>query len=185
MKLHYAQISEQGAPLICVHGLFGSLDNLGVINKLLAEHFQVWALDLPNHGRSPHIDVMTHRITAESIIEFMDGQRIERASLFGHSLGGKAVMQLALDHPERVEKVVVGDIAPVKSRASHDGIFKAMFSIDLDAIQSRSDADRALANSIDEPVLRSFLLKNLRRNEDGKFQWRINLNGLFEQYHHV
>ena len=112
MDLFY-RIRGEGEPLLLLHGLFGSADNLGGIARLFEEQYQVISVDMRNHGRSPHADGTSYPEMAEDVIRVMDKEGISEAYVLGHSMGGKAAMQLALSHPERVKKLVVGDIAPV------------------------------------------------------------------------
>jgi pimeloyl-ACP methyl ester carboxylesterase len=123
----------------------------------------------------------------EDLREFMDLQGIRKAVLIGHSMGGKTVMHFAEAWPERVQALVSVDIAPrsyknlalvSRSAANHANMIDAMLKIDLSGIQSREEADRELALSIGSERIRSFLLKNLRREQNGKFQWRINLEAI-------
>ncbi len=185
VELHYQQLSQHGEPLIMVHGLFGSLENLGVISRLLADDYRVYAVDLRNHGRSPHRDSMTHKDSAADIVHLMDRLGLESAYLFGHSLGGKAVMQVALDYPERVRKLVVGDISPALSRGNHDDVFAGLFAVNLDEVDTRKDADAVLAQHIQEPAVRSFILKNLVRDSEGRYSWKANIEVLRNEYQHI
>ncbi len=168
-----------------VHGLFGSLENLGVISRLLADNYCVYALDLRNHGRSPHRDSMTHKDSAADIVRLLDYLGLQSAHLFGHSLGGKAVMQVALDYPERVRKLLVGDIAPAASRGNHDNVFDGLFAVNLDEVDSRKDVDNVLAQHIVEPAVRSFILKNLVRDGEGGYSWKANIEVLYNEYEHI
>ena len=116
MKLHHKEINPNqhtGTPIIVMHGMFGSMSNLGVVSRPLSEHFRVISVDLRNHGQSPHDSAMSYPSMAADIIELMDNLGIERAHLLGHSMGGKVAMQVAMNFPERSGKVIVGDIAPV------------------------------------------------------------------------
>src|SRR5580658_6214055 len=103
-----------GTPLILLHGLFGSTDNwLSVAPKIAQKiHARVFALDLRNHGLSPHSEEMSFPIMAGDVAEFLDAHRLDRVHLLGHSLGGKVAMQFALTHPNQVGKLVITDIAP-------------------------------------------------------------------------
>ena len=120
------RISGQGDPLILLHGLFGSLENLGGIARRLEDGWQIHALDERNHGSSPHTDDMDYPAMAEDVIAYLDAQGIEKASLLGHSMGGKVAMQVALKHPERVRSLIVADISPVTYKAHHDAILEGM-----------------------------------------------------------
>ena len=178
MKLNFKQYSTEGEPLLVLHGLFGSLQNWAWHCKKLAEHFCVFALDMRNHGASPHDSEMNYQLMASDVLEFMDDQQITSAHVLGHSMGGKVAMQLALMAPERVKRLVIADVAPVHyggERGEHDEIFEGLCAIDLATLASRADADAQLAHYVDDEVVRQFLLSNLLRAESGGFRWRINL----------
>lgn len=184
MKLHY-QISGEGTPLIILHGLFGTLENWGSQISALGQHHQVIAVDLRNHGRSPHCDSMDYPSMARDVIELMDDLKLASASMIGHSMGGKVAMQIALEHPQYLDKLIVVDIAPVQYSAHHQHIFEGLFSIDLASLSSRSAADKQLAAYIPEQGVRAFLLKNLYRNQQKTFAWRPNIAALHSQYHNI
>jgi pimeloyl-ACP methyl ester carboxylesterase len=181
MQLHFKE-SGQGRAVILLHGLFGSADNWHPIALRLAEKFHVFALDHRNHGQSPHSAEMNYPLMAGDVNRFMAARGLERALVIGHSMGGKTAMQLALQFPDRVEKLVVADMAPRAYAPAHDKIFAALLALDLPAFQTRQQIEDALAPEIPNLVLRRFLLKNLGRNPDGKFFWKINLRGLAENY---
>lgn len=181
MKLHF-QRSGQGAPLVILHGLFGTLENWGAQVKVLTEHFDVITVDLRNHGRSPHSDDMDYPLMAADVIELLDDLGLDRVDIIGHSMGGKVAMQLAMHQPERLNKLMVVDIAPVSYEHDHDEVFSGLFSVKLDQLRSRSDADTQLKQHIDNPAIRAFLLKNLYRNQDKAFTWRMNLDALKNNY---
>ena len=125
---------------------------------------------------------MDYPAMAEDVVAYLDDQGIDRACLLGHSMGGKTAMQLALSYPDRVERLIVADIAPVTYHPRHDAILEGMKNLDLSTIKSRSDADRALQAYVNVPEIRMFLLKNLVRvpeaekgDNPGTFRWRLNL----------
>lgn len=185
MKLSFKQHSSEGAPLLVLHGLFGSHQNWAWHCRKLAEDFAVFALDLRNHGSSPHDDRMDYPSMAADVLEFMDDHQIERAHILGHSMGGKTAMQLALNAPQRVRQLLIADVAPVQyggERGEHDEIFEGLCAIDLAAVGSRTDADVQLAPNVSDEVVRQFLLSNLVRGESGGFRWRINLPVLRDSY---
>jgi pimeloyl-ACP methyl ester carboxylesterase len=181
MQLHFKQLGH-GEPLVLLHGLFGSADNWQPIARRLAEKFQVFAVDHRNHGQSPHSAEMNYPLMAGDVEKFMAARGIESASVIGHSMGGKTAMQLALQFPSRVAKLVVADMAPRAYAPAHDKIFAALLALDLPSFQTRQQIEDALAPEIPNLVLRRFLLKNLGRNADGKFFWKINLSGLAQNY---
>lgn len=181
MKLFYHR-SGQGRPLFILHGLFGSWENLGTTVKTLAANWDVIAPDIRNHGRSPHSDDCSYRAMAADIIELADELGIENFCILGHSMGGKIAMELALTYPERIDKLIVVDIAPVQYPNHHAHVFAGLKSIDLATIKSRSEADQQLRKNVNEPAVRAFLLKNLSKDAQGKFAWRLNLEGLEKNY---
>lgn len=188
MKLNFDQFGEDTnkKPLIIIHGLYGSAANFRGLVKFYADDFIVFCIDLRNHGNSPHSDDITYSLMAEDVIEFMDDQGIKKAHILGHSMGGKTAMQLALNHPERVDKLVIGDIAPVEYPHHHETIFEGLLAIPVANIERRSEAQQILKHYVDEPGVRLFLLTNLVRADDGNgFKWRINLPALIGEYKNI
>jgi len=181
MNLHF-ETRGQGSPLLILHGLFGSLDNWHSIAGKLANSFQVFSLDLRNHGRSPHSDEMSYQSMAEDISEFIASQRLQQVALLGHSLGGKVAMQFSLVHPDKVAALIVADMSPRAYPPRHNDIFDALFSLDLSSLHSRKQMEEALAPAIPELPLRQFLLKNVKRDAGGAFMWRFNLSSLQANY---
>lgn len=174
MKLFH-RVSGQGAPLIVLHGLFGSSDNWFTHAKTLAQHYEVWLVDQRNHGQSFHHPQFDYRYLTEDLAAFVREHRIQRPFLLGHSMGGKTAMNFALKNPAQVRGLVVVDIMPKPYPVHHDHVLEGLQTVDLAALQSRTEADQQLAKFIPEADVRQFLLKNLARDAEGKFIWRINL----------
>jgi pimeloyl-ACP methyl ester carboxylesterase len=152
------------------------------LSKVFSQSYQVFALDQRNHGRSPHSDVFNYRVMTEDLKEFLQQQRLASIHLLGHSMGGKTAMQFALTYPAMVEKLIVVDIAPKAYPPGHDDIFAALFSLEVQDLRSRQEADAALARHLPDLALRQFLLKNLEREATGGFHWRINLEAIHKNY---
>ncbi len=163
-----------GPPLILLHGLFGAGQNWGAIRKALAPRFRVLTPDLRNHGASPHAAGMTYAAMAADVMGTMDAAGIDQAAILGHSMGGKVAMTLALTHPERVSRLVIADIAPVRYPPSLRAYIAAMQALPLRAGLTRRDADAALAATIPEAGIRAFLLQSLRLEIDPP-AWRLGL----------
>ena len=157
MHLNFKEFG-QGDPVIILHGLFGTLDNWQTIAKQLAENHTVYIVDQRNHGRSPHTDDHDYLCMAEDLRQFMEANWIFKAHIIGHSMGGKTAMQFAFDFPDMVDKLVVVDISPKAYPGSHHHIFDALLSLDLKNIDGRNDADIHLAQTIDDPGVRLFLI---------------------------
>lgn len=173
MKLNFRKVGE-GKPLVILHGLFGSADNWFSIARELDKEFTMYLVDQRNHGDSPHSSAWNYDLMVEDLKELLNDEGLEKAFLMGHSMGGKTVMNFALKYPERVEKLIVADIAPRYYPVHHESILEGLNSLDLKAINSRKEADDALAKYISEPGIRQFLLKSLGRDAEG-FAWKINL----------
>jgi esterase len=180
MQLHH-QTLGQGQPLVLVHGLFGSADNWGSIARQFAQHFQVISIDLRNHGRSPHSESQTYADMADDLLELCDDFGLEQIYLLGHSLGGKVAMQFATRYPERVSKLIVVDMAMRAYADEHTHFMDAMQALDLSQLQSRSEVDKALSQTIPNLMVRQFLLTNLVKGGE-QLRWRINLPALKANY---
>jgi pimeloyl-ACP methyl ester carboxylesterase len=181
MQLHSKE-TGQGTPLLLLHGLFGSSDNWYYLSQTFAVHYRVFAFDQRNHGQSPHSPEMNYSLLADDLAEFMAAHNLSSAIVLGHSLGGKTAMQFALQYPALVEKLIVADMAPRAYAPSHHKIFAALLALDLSAYPGRSQMEETLAADIPSLLLRRFLLKNLGRDQSGKFFWKINLPALAENY---
>ena len=183
MLLHH-KISGSGEPIILLHGLFGSLENLGAVARYLSDCFEVHSLDLRNHGRSEHHEDHSYSAMSGDLLDYIEYKQLSQVRLLGHSMGGKVAMQFALDHPNQVKQLIVADIAPVTYKHHHHDIFNGFNAVTLDSITNRNDADRQMQPYINEKDIRSFILKNLIKKE-AAFVWRCNLKVLIDQYDEV
>lgn len=167
-----------------MHGMFGSLSNLGVIGRVLADNYKVVAVDLRNHGESSHSLEMNYPCMANDVIELMDDLAIRKATLLGHSMGGKIAMQVALNHPNRVNKLIVVDIAPVTYKPDrHGSVLEGLQALSKTRPASRKQADQLLSTYVEENSVRAFLLKNLVKEEDGRFSLRLYMEGIIGNYY--
>jgi esterase len=176
------KIRGQGEIVILMHGLFGSSDNLGRIALALEEDFQVWQVDLRNHGQSFHSDTMSYPEMVEDLLLIMQVNKAEQVHLFGHSMGGKVAMQFALTYPEKVKSLIVADIAPVTYPPHHHAILKGLNRLDLSKVKNRTMADAALAEYIDVSSVRQFLLKSLDFTTKPAPRWKFNLTTINAHY---
>jgi pimeloyl-ACP methyl ester carboxylesterase len=183
MQLNFKK-SGTGPPLVILHGLFGSLDNWFSIAKELVEHYTLYLVDQRNHGDSPHSNDWNYGVMVEDLRELLDAEGLDSVYLMGHSMGGKTVMNFAVTYPERVRKLIVGDIAPRHYPIHHQRILEGLNALNLQTLQSRKEADDQLAAFIPELGIRQFLLKSLGRDANG-FAWKINLPVITEQIEEV
>ncbi|WP_245929746.1 alpha/beta fold hydrolase [Leucothrix pacifica] len=184
--LHYKQFGEESPNknIILLHGLLGSMDNWRSQASKLAQHdgYRAITPDMRNHGQSPHISGMRYKDMAEDILQLADHLSIERFDLLGHSMGGKVAMYLALNHAERLNKLIIVDIAPKPYELWHIPVFKALLSLPVAEFTSRKQANDELAKSISNDGERAFLLKNLKTTDAGGYEWRCDLQEITRTY---
>ncbi|BDD08115.1 alpha/beta hydrolase [Fulvitalea axinellae] len=184
MELFYREYGE-GSPLIILHGLFGFSDNWVTFARALSDRYRVFVVDQRNHGNSPQSGEWNYGVMAEDLKEFIERHGLQGAVVLGHSMGGKTVMEFAAHYPELISKMIVVDMAPKAYEPRHDEIVAALRSVDLASIQKRSDAEAALAVGIPDPGVRQFLMKNLARNPQKGFRWKMNLPVIAEKIENV
>ncbi|MDE0588768.1 alpha/beta fold hydrolase [Halocynthiibacter sp. C4] len=170
-----SQGSQTNLPsLLIVHGLFGSARNWNVVAKRMSATRMVYTVDMRNHGESPRAETQSYADMADDLAEVL--QSIQgNVDVVGHSMGGKAAMVLALQQPDLVNRLLVADIAPVGYSHTQTPLVHAMKSLDLSAIERRSEADRQLVSQIEDAGVRAFLLQSLDVKEK---RWRLNLDVL-------
>ena len=188
MELFYRKAGD-GPVVVIIHGLYGSSDNWMNIGRKLAEKHTVYMIDQRNHGRSPFEQSNSYYDMRSDLADFFERHRIEKATLLGHSMGGKTAMWFAADFPEKVDKLVIADIAPKNYLNSHTQsqfklhytILKAMQETDLGNAKKRSDIDFLFKDKINDVRIRKFLLKNITKDKiSHKYVWRINVDILIK-----
>lgn len=188
MNLFFRQEGE-GFPIVIVHGLYGSSDNWLTVGKKLSTRYRVYMIDQRNHGHSPKSEEHSYELMKEDLAAFFEQHRIEKAMLLGHSMGGKVAMSFAADYPEKIEKLIIADIAPKdyfllndeSQYYLHSNILRAMLEIDFSEMKSRKEVEAYLNERIDSDAIVQFLLKNVhRRKEDHRFEWRLNVRVLYD-----
>lgn len=167
--------------MLVLHGLLGSSRNWQTTGRDLAAHFHVIALDARNHGRSPHAAGMSYELMMDDVLAWMDAHAMPRATIVGHSMGGKIAMLLACRHPGRAERLVVVDVAPRDySWQGHRAEFMAMHELNLGSVRSRQEAELRFEARVPDLGMRKFLATNLARDDAGGWTWAINLPVLTE-----
>ncbi len=182
MNLFYRKYGS-GPPLIILHGLYGSSDNWITIAKQLQEYFTVLLPDLRNHGASLHTATHSYQDMVGDLEQFYEETNTRDAYLIGHSMGGKVAMRFAAEHPDKVNRLMVVDIAPknylagsgnFKHIRQHEMILELLENPDLSKFHSRKELDDYFTTRIKEETVRLFLLKNIHRSHEGVFTWKIN-----------
>ncbi len=174
---HPAATPTDALPLVIAHGLYGTGRNWGVIARRLADVRDVIAVDMRNHGNSPWMPVHHYPEMAQDLAEVIRSLG-GKADLLGHSMGGKAAMQLALTEGGLIRRLVAADIAPVAYDHDQSRYARAMRALDLTGLVARGEADRRLAETVNDPGLRAFFLQSLDLKAEGGPRWRLNLDVL-------
>ncbi|RBW41613.1 alpha/beta hydrolase [Psychromonas sp. B3M02] len=175
------QSPDKKQVIFLIHGLFGSLSNLSGLGKELQSDYDVILVDVRNHGQSERNSSMSYPQMANDIFELADHLQIEQFSILGHSMGGKIAMSCALAQPQRIQRLIVADIAPTSHADKHSDVFAGLKAVKASNVQSRTAADKVLADYVETPEVRQFLLKSYQRTAEG-FQFVYDLENLYNNY---
>lgn len=167
--------------LVFIHGLFGDMNNLGVIARAFVEDYPILRVDLRNHGQSFHSDEMNYELMAQDLLALLEHLQLEKVILIGHSMGGKTAMRVASLQPERVKKLIVIDIAPVAYQHRwHDNVFAGLQAIQQATPSTRQQAKAIFAQYVKDEAVQQFLLKSFAADAPQKF--RFNHTALWAHY---
>lgn len=183
--MYYRQLGENSEAIFILHGIFGSGDNWQSIAQALSIDYSVYLVDLRNHGRSEHLNDFDLDLMVEDLRALMDQCALHKIHLLGHSMGGKVCLRFLENHPDLLQKIIIIDIAPKYYKRGHDEIFQVLLNFPFDEIQNRNQADTWVGQFIPDFGVRQFILKNLHRNEDGKFNWKLNVNSIYKNYENI
>ncbi|CAA9291815.1 MAG: Hydrolase, alpha/beta fold family [uncultured Friedmanniella sp.] len=186
-RLHLTRLGESGPRVVFLHGLFGQGKNWTTLARSLGTEARVTLLDLPDHGRSAWSEQLSYPAMAQAVGDALAEQSEgEPSAVVGHSMGGKVAMALALLRPAQVERLCVVDVAPVPTgpMSSFATYVEGMRAVDLEHLSDRAAAEAVLTPYVPDPVIRSFLLQNLRRDGD-RWRWQMNLRLLGDELSEV
>ena len=177
--LNSQQIGTGNKNIIILHGFLGMGDNWrGFSKRFDGTKFRFNLVDQRNHGKSFWHESMSYDDMAKDLLLFCNSQKINNSIIIGHSMGGKTAMKFSLLFPEMVEKLIVVDIAPKAYFSDFNDIMDGYNHLNLDTYKSRSEIDNIYKTFVEDNFMRSFLMKNIYRDKDGKFRLRINLKVL-------
>lgn len=172
----YSKIEGSGRPLLILHGFLGMSDNWKTMGTLFAAHgFEVHLLDLRNHGRSFHSPAFSYEVMVQDVYDYCNAYNLEKINILGHSMGGKTAMLFATTYPEKVEKLIVADIAPKFYPQHHQAILGGLNAVDFSKKPSRNEVEAILLHHIPDFGTRQFLTKSLYWQEPGQLAFRFNL----------
>ena len=174
--LHSNIIGSGDDHFIILHGFLGMGDNWKTHAKNLSEKgYCIHLVDQRNHGRSFWSDKFDYEVMVNDLLQYMNCHRINQCVVLGHSMGGKTAMAFALQYPDRVQKLIIADIAPKYYAPHHQQILVGLSTLNLEEVSSRKTAAEHLENFIPEAGTRQFLLKNLYWVSEGKLGLRTNI----------
>jgi esterase len=187
MELFYRKFGT-GQPLIILHGLLGCSDNWLTIAKSLSDNFEIFLPDQRNHGNSPHSDEIDYNILANDLNEFINFHSISKPVIAGHSMGGKVVMKFSQTFHNNLQSMVIIDVAPKKYSFEKSEtveirrIIDSMINLDFENVKSLKEAESFLSKEIIDVRVLNFILKNLKRNSENKYYWKINIEAIRNKY---
>ncbi|KAF9407723.1 hypothetical protein HW555_012343 [Spodoptera exigua] len=194
-KIHGPGLTPDSEPILVLHGLLGSSRNWQSMCKKITEYTNkpVVAVDARNHGDSPHSDAHSYLDLAADVSQLMTKLQIKRASIIGHSMGGRTGMALALAEPSRVANLVVVDISPVRKRTSTLSVFfpklmETMKSVDFKGSDTLNKAKNAAKSKMVESQLFQsdqemyFILMNIGQLPDKSFGWKCNVEAIANNF---
>lgn len=180
--LHCRSFGSGERTVVLLHGLLGSGSNLGPLARELASTEHVLVPDLRNHGRSFHARGMRYAELADDVMRLLDAHGMERAALLGHSMGGKVAMQAALEHPDRITRILVADIAPIRYEPQHQRLFAALREVQGNTLADRRATQRILERHVTEPGVVALMLMNRAQDDAGRWYWRFDLDAIEDGY---
>lgn len=179
MILHSKILGDSNKHILILHGFLGSGDNwISIARKLNPLGYTIHLIDQRNHGRSFHSEKFDYDLMCEDLLNYINHHNIDNSILIGHSMGGKTAMNFSLIHPKLVSKLIVLDTSPRGYPVLHQKIIDSLKEIDLSVFVTRKEIDIELRKSVNQQGLRNFLLKNIYRMNDGKLNFRFNLQSL-------
>ncbi len=182
MEILHSKIIGEGRPLLILHGFLGMSDNWKSLGAQFAENnFTVHLLDLRNHGKSFHSKEFTYSAMVSDVLAYCDFHKLETFDVIGHSMGGKLAMFLASAHPDRVNKLIVADIAPKYYAPHHEEILAGLNAVDFASKPSRSEVEQIIGGYVKEPGTLQFLMKNVFWKTPEQLAFRFNLPVLNDQ----
>ena len=186
MKLYSKTYGNKDQEIIIIHGLFGMTANWSSFGKKISKYCRAHLIDLRNHGRSPHSEEFNYNVMREDVLEYMNDNNITNPIILGHSTGGKIAMNFAFTYPNKIEKLIVVDISPRRYNIDFiQNLLSTLYKLPLEDFEKREEIENILSVKYKDREMRLFLMKNLYRNEQKKFDWRFNLDVLLEKVNNI
>ena len=177
VRLRYLDWGTAGKmPVVCLHGHTGQAHIWDEFAEAMAPHYHVLAVDQRGHGESQWADTGYERDRfVEDLAAFMDALSLQRVVLVGLSMGGWHSMLYTPDHQDRVERIVIVDIAPepgndyVRMRDSRPPTPMEFPSLNVAVAWMRENNPWASDASLHKDAL-----DKMRQQEDGTWTWKAD-----------
>jgi pimeloyl-ACP methyl ester carboxylesterase len=177
VRLRYLDWGTDGKPpLICLHGHTLQAHIWDEFAEAASSSYHVLALDQRGHGESQWADTGYARDRfVEDLAAFADALGLSRFALAGLSMGGWHALLYAVDHPERVERIVIVDIAPEQSAVSMAMMAKwPPTPMDFSSLDAAVEWARLGNPWASDAGLRKDTENKMRRREDGRWTWKAD-----------
>jgi len=180
--------------LVVLHGLLGSASNFrGIVNNpKISSLANSYLLDLRNHGSSEHRDTMTSTEMASDVYSFIQKNNLSsNLVIMGHSMGARVSMTFCCQYPEILKAAIIVDLAPHEYRS--DPRFNAMQEteellkklVKIDMNQDYKTVSEEIKKAAGNKTVGEFVMTNLKRDENGHYQWKSNLQAILQNYQEV
>lgn len=169
----------EGIPVIFLHGFMGSLINLKKLSDSLdKKSYKSYLLDLPSHGNSSTTEPISYEFLSETLSNFFKEEKIEKAILVGHSMGGKLAIKFSLSYPESILGLFILDIGINSLVDKYNQLIKAIKTINLNS--SMVEIKEFLNQSLSDRTLAGFITLNLQSTSNG-FIWKRDILSFLEE----
>ncbi len=182
MEIVHSRVIGQGPVMLILHGYLGMGDNWKSLANKYAEFYEVHLIDMRNHGRSFHDSLFDYDVMVEDILNYLEAKGIEKMTLVGHSMGGKAAMNFAVKYGDRIDRLIIADISPRFYPDHHQDILKALNAVDFEKQKTRGEIEQVMGAFIKEAGVVQFLMKNVFRRTKDQLDFRFNLPILTQKY---
>tara|TARA_A100001015_G_C15002884_1_gene719344 strand:- start:1374 stop:2138 length:765 start_codon:yes stop_codon:yes gene_type:complete len=180
----YSQEFGNGKSIVILHGFLGSSDNWRQITKTFFNDHNVHLLDLRNHGNSFQSPISNYKCMSNDVIEYISEKKLKNIILIGHSMGGKVAIETA-SKIKSISHLIIVDIVPKKYKADHHDVLNALKNSNFNSLKTITQCDVELSKYVEEKSIRQFLIKNIKRNKNNEFKWKINTNYIIDNYDNI
>jgi pimeloyl-ACP methyl ester carboxylesterase len=172
LELYY-ETHGTGEPLVLLPGAYMTVDLLGDLVPALADSHEVIAVEFQGHGHTADIDrPFSYEAFADDVAALLEHLGLDRADVYGYSLGGGVALQLGLRHPLRVRKLVIASAS-----SSSTGLYPEVLSGIANITPEMFDGTpwrEAYEQTAPDPAAFPVLVEKLKQLDMTSFDWPIS-----------